>query len=130
MTTAIPALRPVEAMTFDHERLAAICDERAEGAEAFLAGVLTEIEALVRTARHQQGDPRGLARSCRRIVELTHAIGMLTMERAARAVVDCVARADAGALPACHDRLMRLSDPRAPRAWAPDTSSRRPDGAA
>ncbi|MCK0168785.1 hypothetical protein MWU52_14595 [Jannaschia sp. S6380] len=129
MTTAIPALRPIEAMTFDQRKLARICDERAEGAEAFLTEVLTEIEMLIRTARHQCDDRRGLSRSCRRIVELTDTIGMETMHRAAASVMDCLAAHDARALPACHARLMRLGDPRAPRAWA-SGPSRRPDGAA
>lgn len=120
MTHSIPALRPVETMTFDHDRLARVCDEYGHRAEAYIAFVLTEIETLVLTAAHQRAEPSGLQRSCGDLAKLCDTIGMLTLGNAARAVIDCLDRADTAAQAACLARLVRLGQADGLGKWTLD----------
>lgn len=117
MTSDIAFLRPAETIAFDHDRLAAVCNEYGHRAEAYIAFVLSEVEALVQTAAHQRGDRAGLRRSCDSLVRLCDTIGMATLAAAGRAVVDCLGRDDAPALGACTARLLRLGEARGLDGW-------------
>lgn len=108
MTSDIAVLRPAETIAFDHDRLAAVCNEYGRRAEAYIAFVLSEVEALVGAIAHQRGEPQGLRRSCGDLIRLCDSIGMATLARAARAVLDCLDTGDAAALGACTARLLRL----------------------
>ncbi|WP_281826579.1 hypothetical protein [Jannaschia rubra] len=120
MTQQIATLHPQETMTFDRARLAAVCDSHGHRAETFIAFVLTEIETLVPTLRAQVAarDGDGLRRSCTDVNMLAASIGMVTMDRASRAVLDCLDRGDATAAMACAARLVRLGRPGTPDGWA------------
>ena len=129
MSAAIAELPFEETMTFDHVRLARVCDRHARDAEAHLASVLTRVETLVREAGTQRGDAAALRRTCSDLRDLAGSIGMITMERAAAAVCDSAASDDARALGACHARLLRLGNPGRTRGWALGRATH-PDGAA
>ncbi len=117
MTRDIAFLRPVETIAFDHGRLAAVCDEYGHRAEAYVAFVLSELEALVETVAHQRDDPSGLRRSSTDLVRLCDSIGMTTLAAAGRAVLDCLDSGNAPALAACTARLLRLGRPEGSGGW-------------
>ncbi len=125
MTRDITPLRPGETMAFDHARLARVCDEYGHLAEAHIAYVLSEIEALVLTAVHQRDDISGLRRSCGDLVRLCDGIGMATLAVAGRALLDCLETGDRAAFGACHARLERLGRPDGLGGWRLDRGTGR-----
>lgn len=105
----VAALHPRETITFDPARLTEVCDAHGTGAESYIAVILDGVEAQIALAASRAGEPGALGRICREIVGLSQEIGMLTMEQAARAVLDCLATGDDhAARAACLQRLLRL----------------------
>ncbi len=127
MTPSIDTLRPVEPVTFDHATLADFCTAQGAGAEAAVAAVLAEIEALIWLAATQGDHLAGLTRSCDALVRIGTRIGMTTITGAAGAILDCISTGDDTGRAACTARLIRLGEPRPSQRWAvqatPDTAS-------
>ncbi|SFJ78842.1 hypothetical protein SAMN04488095_3656 [Jannaschia pohangensis] len=118
MPQTLLALMTPERVVFDHIKLASICDAHGHRAEARLATFLTDIEAKIDQARHLSAEPGGLRRTCEDIVKLADNIGMLSVEYAARGVLDGLAAGDAHATAACLHRLVRLSKSSPADAWS------------
>ena len=115
--SAVASLRPQERMTFDQVRLAAICDRHGDRAEAFLTTVLTDIETKTRYTDRVRDDAAALRGVCAEICSLAGMIGMMTMEQAARGVLDGLSRSDGNAAAACLARMSRLAQAESDAGW-------------
>ena len=116
MTSDIAFLRPAETIAFDHDRLAAVCNEYGHRAEAYIAFVLSRGGGAGADRRAPARRPRpACGAAATDLVRLCDTIGMATLAAAGRAVLDCLGRDDAPALGACTARLLRLGEARGPR---------------
>lgn len=123
MTTTIATLRPTETVTFDHGKLAALCDRMGSRAEGFIAGVLADVETLIDTIARDRAATADLSRHCEELAHYADSIGMTKVSRAATAVLDCITREDARATAACIDRLLRLGQPQGTANWTMGSAS-------
>jgi hypothetical protein len=105
-------LRHTEPVEVDADRLEGFCRKRGEDAEVQVADLLAELDHAVSLCRweYTEGDPTGVARAAAIIHELASELGMVTLERAAIHVLDCLHREDTVSLSACAARLFRVSD--------------------
>ena len=123
MTTTIATLRPTEAVTFDQGKLATLCDRMGPRAESFIAGVLADVETLIDAITRDHAKTADLSHHCFELAHYADSIGMTTVSRAAKAVLDCLARADARTLAACINRLQRLNQPQGNPGWALESAT-------
>lgn len=124
MTTTIATLRPTETVTFDHGKLARLCDRMGAQAEGFIAGVLADVETLVDAIGLDRKDAARLSQHCTELAHYADLIGMITLVRAAKAVMGCIDGDDTRATAACIDRLIRLGRPQDTANWAMASASR------
>lgn len=109
--TEVTTLRPVERLTLDPVRLAAIYkDFGPSGAETIISRALGEMALMMAPmARAYAGaDYREFARGLRRLQRLADQSGLAGLAFAASAVSDCTLHGDATALAATWERLLRL----------------------
>jgi len=118
MNSTTHTLTTHEHVIFDHVKLAAICDAYGHRAEARLANFLGDIQDKIELARQLANEPGGLRRTCLDIVMLAENIGMLSVEYAARGVLDGLACGNAHTTSACLNRLARLSRPTPAEEWS------------
>jgi hypothetical protein len=113
MPATLARLTPAPRLSFDHDVLSRVCARRGPEAEAYIAGILGEIESYLLLAETQlaQRNLGGLGRTCEDLGHLGAAIGMRTLETCADAVRDCLATGDDVALAACMGRLGALARP-------------------
>lgn len=107
----VTVLRPVERLSLDPVRIAAIYkDYGPGGAEAVIARALNEMALLVPPlARAYEGaNFAEFSRGLRRLRRLADQSGLSGLSFAASAVTECTVNADATALAATWDRLIRL----------------------
>ncbi|MEM8848506.1 MAG: hypothetical protein AAGE03_00585 [Pseudomonadota bacterium] len=115
--TSLPAHPRVD---FDEAVLATFCDRYGATAEAELAEILTRVETLLAMAGLQveQGHLGGLRRSCEDLLPLAESVGMCSLQRATRGVLDCLTTGDPVALSACGARLAAMGRPETFRDWS------------
>lgn len=120
--TPVPlvALSPDEAIAFDSDVLTEFCAKNGDESEDMIADILFRIEERLVLAEWQviEDEQAGLRRSAEELVSLAGQIGMLTLERAATAVVDCLHTRNYMALPGCAARLARLASHGKLSDWA------------
>jgi hypothetical protein len=104
-----------ETLEFDEDVLTRLCARHGEDAEHQLAELLREVEdglALV-SVQLRLKSRSGLLRTATDLVVMARTIGLLTLERAAIAVLRSAELGDDVAFAACTNRLAAL--------WQPDT---------
>ncbi|MEM7641527.1 MAG: hypothetical protein AAF366_03265 [Pseudomonadota bacterium] len=114
---ALPARPRVD---FDEAVLTVFCERNGTAAEATLADILAKVETLLAMASLQveQGHHGGLRRSCEDLLPLARSVGMCSLQRATRGVLDCLTSGDAVALSACATRLVAMGRPETFRDWS------------
>lgn len=107
----VTALRPVERLSLDPVRIAAIYrDFGPTGAETVIARALNEMALLVPplARAYDAGDFTEFSRGLRRLQRLADRSGLAGLSFAAIAVAECTTHGDATALAATWDRLTRI----------------------
>jgi hypothetical protein len=112
MSGRVAALRHAEPVEVDADRLDGFCRRRGADAEAQIADHLGQLDRAVADCEWEygRGEPTGVARSAAMVHEISAELGMVTLERAALNLLDCLAREDPVGLAACAARLFRVSD--------------------
>jgi hypothetical protein len=120
---AIIDFAPIEPIEIDLGRVEILLRTRGPDAEIEVADMLGQVRRFYGLCRWEatEGERIGLARAAEQLRALAALLGLVSLERAAAGVLDCVTRFDDRALPACTARLLRLGDASERAGWPLET---------